>query len=86
MSCRDLTGARLAMGRGPERQWLVYAQAPLGPRTGVEVTVPDFGPVKIDAPPAGAFYLVDEKTKNVAAVGAPAPSEPARGGSPDRPR
>jgi hypothetical protein len=58
----------LATGRGPERQWLVYAQAPLGPRTSVRVTVPDFGPVKIDAPPAGAFYLVDERTKNVAAV------------------
>jgi len=43
-------------------------RAALGLRANVQVTVPDFGPVKIEAPPAGTFYLVDERTGNAAAV------------------
>jgi proline racemase len=28
----------------------------------VTITVPGFGPIKVDVPVAGAFYVVDEKT------------------------
>jgi hypothetical protein len=59
----------LALGEGAGREWLVYAHAPLGLRKNVEVTVPGLGPVKIDVPPAGAFYQVAAKTKRVTRVG-----------------
>jgi hypothetical protein len=55
----------LVLGQAPEREWLVYAHAPLGGKRDVEVTVPGFGPAKIDAAPAGVFYRVDEKTRKV---------------------
>jgi len=53
----------LALVRGDEgsREWLVYAHSPLEDRRRVEVTVPDFGPLTIDVPRAGAFYLVEEQ-------------------------
>lgn len=59
----------LATGESPERRWLVYAHAPLGERTGVQVTIPDGKAVTIDVPIAGAFYLVDEKTGAVQQAG-----------------
>ena len=39
------------------------------PTVGVEVTVPDLGPIKIDVPPGGAFYHVAGKTTKVTRVG-----------------
>jgi len=39
-------------------------------RTGVEITLPDYGKVKVDVPRAGAFYLVREKTAAVTRIAA----------------
>lgn len=54
----------LALERGakPNREWLVYAHAPLGDRKAVRITIPDFaGPVTIDVPVGGAFHAVSER-------------------------
>ena len=58
----------LIRGKPPERNWLVYAHAPMGARKAVKITLPGFGPVTVDVPPAGAFYVADEKTRAVAPV------------------
>jgi hypothetical protein len=52
----------LVLGDAPEREWLVYAHAPLGMKRGVEVTLPDYRSIKIDVSVAGVFYHVLEKT------------------------
>jgi hypothetical protein len=61
----------LVQGQAPARQWLVYAHAPLGEHKGVAVTIPEYKQVTVDVPVAGAFYLVDEKTKKVTEVKVP---------------
>jgi len=63
----DIPVFSLALVRGEEvsREWLLYAHSPLEDRRRVEVTVPEFGPVTIDVPRAGAFYLVEEQGKSV---------------------
>ena len=40
----------------------------MGARKAVKITLPGFGPVTVDVPPAGAFYVADEKTRAVAPV------------------
>lgn len=56
----------LVQGKAPARQWLVYAHAPLGDRRSVEVTIPEYKPVTIDALRGGSFYLIDETKGSVA--------------------
>jgi hypothetical protein len=51
----------LTKGGAPRREWLVYAHAPLGPRPGVQVTIPDYRPVMINVAVGGSFYLVEEQ-------------------------
>jgi hypothetical protein len=58
----------LTRGTGDAQQWLVYAHSPLGERTGVRLTVPGYGAIQVEVPVAGAFYLVDAKTKTVTPV------------------
>lgn len=58
----------LVLGQAPEREWLVYAYAPLGEKKDVEVTLPGYGQIKIDATPAGVFYSVIEKTKQTTKI------------------
>lgn len=50
----------LVRGERGKREWLVYAHSPLAERTDVTVTIPDFGPITVDVPRNGAFYLVKE--------------------------
>ena len=59
----------LVLGKAPEREWLVYAHAPLGMKRKVEVTIPEYNTVEIDVPPTGAFYHVLEKTGKAIPVG-----------------
>lgn len=61
----------LVLGEVGQREWLVYAHAPLGTREGVQVTIPDYGAVTISAPPQGVFYRVSEKTREVKAIAVP---------------
>lgn len=49
-------------------RWLVYAHSPLKNRQNVVVNIPNFGKITIDVPRAGAFYVIDEPTGNVAPV------------------
>lgn len=58
----------LTLGSAPQRQWLIYAHAPLGARQGVQVTIPGFRAVTINVTVAGSFYLVDEKSGRAQAV------------------
>jgi len=57
------------IGEKPRREWLLYAHAPMGDRTGVEVAIPDYGPVRVDVSLGGSFYLVSEADRSVTAVG-----------------
>jgi hypothetical protein len=50
------------------RRWLVYAHSPLQDRKNVEITIPEYSKVTVDVPVAGAFYVVEEKTKKVQAI------------------
>ncbi len=58
----DLPVFSLALVRGEPgaRRWLLYAHSPQEDRQSVTITLPDHGPVLVDAPRAGAFYLVQE--------------------------
>jgi hypothetical protein len=58
----------LVTGNAPQRQWLIYAHAPLGARQGVQVTIPGFRAVAINVAVGGSFYLVDEKSGRARAV------------------
>jgi RNA polymerase sigma factor (sigma-70 family) len=53
------------LGEAPQRRWLVYVYSPPGSRSSVTVTVPGFGPALIDAPQAGAFFLLDEPSRAI---------------------
>jgi len=55
----------LVTGEKPNRRWLVYAQSPLRDRRNIDVVVPGYGKIKVDATVRGAFNLLDE-AKNVA--------------------
>ncbi len=57
------------IGQKPKREWLIYAHAPMGDKKGVEITIPDYGPVTVDVSLGGSFYLVKEAEKSVTAVG-----------------
>jgi hypothetical protein len=58
----------LVQGEKGARRWLVYAHSPVEDRENVEITIPEYGKITADVPVAGAFYVVDEKTKKVASV------------------
>ena len=53
----------LARTRGWQgnREWLLYAHAPMGPRKGVGIELPGFGTVRVDVPVEGTFILVHEQ-------------------------
>ncbi len=48
------------IGKPGSREWLIYARSPLKDRPGVQITIPDYKPIKVDVPVAGAFYHVRE--------------------------
>jgi hypothetical protein len=58
----------LVLGEPGSRRWLVYAHSPLENRRGVEITLPNFGPLELDVPQAGAFCLVEEQSRSVRPV------------------
>jgi hypothetical protein len=57
----------LALVRGDKgkRRWLLYGHSPLEDRRNVTITLPEFGNVTVDAPRAGAFYVIDERDGTV---------------------
>lgn len=58
----------LTQGKIPQRQWLVYAHAPLGEQKQVTIRIPDYRPIKVDVSVGGSFYLIDEKWQRVTPV------------------
>ena len=74
----------LVLGSAPEREWLVYAHAPRQARTGVAITVPDFGRITVDVPQSGSFFHVKEKGKQVQAGGQGRTGVVSAGGAPLR--
>ena len=58
----------LVLGTAPEREWLVFANAPRQARVGVTITVPEYGDITVDVPQAGSFFHVKENGKKVEAV------------------
>ncbi len=55
----------LVLGESPEREWLIYAHSPLKERKDVEVSLPGYGPIRIDVRPVGNYYHVVEKDKGI---------------------
>jgi hypothetical protein len=58
----------LTKGEAPNRQWLVYTYSPTQDRTGVTITVPDFGDINVNSQIAGNFYLLDESSRSVTPI------------------
>lgn len=58
----------LTQGKASQRQWLIYAHAPLGEQQQVTIRIPDYRPIKVDVSVSGSFYLVDEKWQRVTPV------------------
>jgi hypothetical protein len=52
------------------REWLIYAHAPMGQRNGIGIELPGFGTVRVDVPVEGTFVLVKEQTRMQQVVGA----------------
>jgi len=55
----------LERGTAPQRKWLVYVYSPLGKHGKVNLTIPNYRDIEVDAIPLGNFYLVQEKSKRV---------------------
>lgn len=58
----------LEKGTAPNREWLVYAHSPLGNKSTVTVTIPNYGNITVDTEPSGNYYLVSEKNKTAKPV------------------
>jgi hypothetical protein len=77
----------LVAGAAPKREWLLYANAPREARVGVEITLPGYGAVTVDAPQSGSFYYVQEGNvpgtghRREALVGVPSPASGYPGGT-----
>jgi hypothetical protein len=56
-------------GIAPQRQWRVYAFAPTGTKSGVQITIPGYQTITANATVAGAFYLVDEASSSMTSLG-----------------
>ncbi|MFN7945920.1 MAG: hypothetical protein U0Z53_11250 [Blastocatellia bacterium] len=52
-------------GKASQRQWLVFACSPLADRDQVTISVPQYGPIRVDVKVEGSFYVVDEKGHRV---------------------
>jgi len=65
----------LVLGDEGEREWLVYAHAPRGARTGVTISVPGFGDFTADVPQSGSFYLLKEDGRKVRPVAQGGPAD-----------
>ena len=55
-------------GTSPNRRWLLYAYAPLGARSAVQIVIPEYGAVTVDVALEGSFYFVDEAKATVTSV------------------
>lgn len=65
------------LGVAPHREWLIYAHAPLGERTNVDITLPGYGRLSLPrVAVGGSFYHLTEASRRVSEVGVlPSPSK-----------
>jgi hypothetical protein len=56
-------------GEKGQREWLIYAHATKIDQMNVELTIPDYGKVKVSPPVAGGYYWVKEADRSVTEVG-----------------
>jgi hypothetical protein len=56
------------IGEGPNRQWLLYAHAPVKTRQQVRIEIPEFGQVTVDVTPGGNFYLIKASDRSATPV------------------
>jgi hypothetical protein len=58
------------IGKTPNREWLLYAHAPLGEKGNVAVTIPDYRTVVLPKiAVGGSFYHVQELNGSISSVG-----------------
>jgi hypothetical protein len=53
------------LGEAGKREWLVYVHATKKPVQDVELTIPDYGKLTVDAAPGGNYYWVRENDDSV---------------------
>jgi hypothetical protein len=58
----------LVKGTAPARSWLLYVYSPLGPRQSVQVSIPEYRAVTVNATLGGSFYLVEENNQQVQSI------------------
>jgi len=56
------------IGKAPEREWMVFAQAPKSARSNVTVEVPGYGLINVTATQSGSYYHLIEKAKSVTPI------------------
>src|SRR5690606_13556822 len=52
----------LVRGKAPNREWLVYAHAPLEPQKGVEIEIPGYRSITTDVAIEGTFVHITESS------------------------
>jgi hypothetical protein len=57
------------LGEQGKREWLIYVHATKTPVQDVELTIPDYDKMKVDATLGGDYYWVRESDKSVSAIG-----------------
>jgi hypothetical protein len=53
------------IGEGKDREWLLYAHAPVKARTNVGIEIPGYGTVNVDVTRGGSFHLVTARDGTV---------------------
>lgn len=61
----------------PNRQWLVYAYAPMGDQVDVTVSIPDYQDIILDINLNGSYFLVNEAENAITPILYPTPSPTA---------
>jgi hypothetical protein len=56
------------LGDAKQREWLIYVHATRKPVDGVELTVPGYGPVKVNTTLGGNYYWVQESHRSVSEI------------------
>lgn len=64
----------LIKGEAPNREWLVYTYSPKQDRTGITVTVPEFGDILVNPRQIGSFYHLKESDHSTNEVADSAPT------------
>jgi hypothetical protein len=56
------------MGEPGAREWLLFAHSPVTGHDGVTITLPEYGPIRVNVSRGGSFYRIQERDKSVTPV------------------